>query len=555
MNQRSGHNAVPGTVPPHLRAEERFNPHRDLCGFFAPDIVARRRDISDGVKRLYERAVRWAGRNGRFWYAFETIAHELGKSPRQVKRDMDELEKLRLIEHVRRGRCQSNMYYFLYHSMFASEVTPMSHHPESEVPDTTSEVTSTALHEVTSMSLESCKKNCVKEYSSSENESAGTTGNAKEKSDDDIPLSSNENQTPDFYPQFALMLSGEDSGRSDPLMDIGPLPDWFIDSAAKALHASKCTTLFGTLDLALYPRPDRQITVKIAEFWRGKSTLAFFDWLCSTVERRLGNKGRARAGMVYGLFYRDSEQCAKGWEPGKFTSKTLPDELRREQAAAEHQAEQTRRRLLMETPATLADAVNTLNGEVRGWKENLSERFLWLMQRITPFISPENLLIATKAWRRCTRCGDGGLIGSLLKGTFNYCDCQVGQQERLERGDTYLAQEIGRVNANFRSRIVQACRELKLDFTGDAIAHETTQIVERDGGVQVLPTNEFQFFGDERDLRQALEYMGDTRDVVLIRPAARPSNFKEHGFPRTPVGKAKESAPNSTDQQQTAVSR
>ena len=90
-----------------------FNPWTKACGFCPPDIVGRQRllacadgrerAVTDGHKRLYERAVRWAGRNGSFWYSFETMARELGKSVRQVKSDMRSLEEFSLISHVRRG--------------------------------------------------------------------------------------------------------------------------------------------------------------------------------------------------------------------------------------------------------------------------------------------------------------------------------------------------------------------------------------------------------------------------------------------------------------------
>lgn len=51
---------------------EPFNPCREICGFYPLDIVARNTGLTDGKKRLYERAVRWAGRNGRIWYGFDT---------------------------------------------------------------------------------------------------------------------------------------------------------------------------------------------------------------------------------------------------------------------------------------------------------------------------------------------------------------------------------------------------------------------------------------------------------------------------------------------------
>jgi len=53
--------------------------------------------------------VRWAGTNGVFWRSFQRMAIELGKSARQVKRDMAELEKRGLIQHERRGHLSTRL--------------------------------------------------------------------------------------------------------------------------------------------------------------------------------------------------------------------------------------------------------------------------------------------------------------------------------------------------------------------------------------------------------------------------------------------------------------
>jgi hypothetical protein len=105
---------------------QRFNPSHHVCGFYPPDEVGHNTNLklTDGQKRLYERGVRWAGKNGVFWYAFPTIAEALGKSVRQVKDDMATLEAKGLIGHTRRRR-QSNLYHFLWHAIF--EVQSIAH--------------------------------------------------------------------------------------------------------------------------------------------------------------------------------------------------------------------------------------------------------------------------------------------------------------------------------------------------------------------------------------------------------------------------------------------
>jgi hypothetical protein len=107
-----------------VQSDGTFNPWRKVCGFYPADVVARQRDLTDGQKRLYERAARWAGKNGCFWYSFATIADALGKSVRQVKDDMAVLEEKGLLKHVRRCR-QSNIYSFLWHPMFEVQPTAL----------------------------------------------------------------------------------------------------------------------------------------------------------------------------------------------------------------------------------------------------------------------------------------------------------------------------------------------------------------------------------------------------------------------------------------------
>jgi hypothetical protein len=103
-----------------------FNPCHKICGFYAPDIVGRQRDLTDGQKRLYERLVRWAGTKGYCWRSFETMAAALGKCVRQVKSDTKVLEDRKLILHQIRswknGKRQTNVYRFRWHELFDNRV-------------------------------------------------------------------------------------------------------------------------------------------------------------------------------------------------------------------------------------------------------------------------------------------------------------------------------------------------------------------------------------------------------------------------------------------------
>ena len=175
------------------RVGEPFNPWRRVNSFYPPDIVSGRRDLTDGQKRLYERAVRWAGQKGIFWRGFESMAEALGKSVRQVKTDMAALEAKGLIRHVRRRR-NSNVYQFLWHPMFEAQ----SAAPQQvglEVQDSALEVQDDVILEVQptareSSQLESCPLNFEKAdqkripgYASQEPRSAASLSSTRTEDD------------------------------------------------------------------------------------------------------------------------------------------------------------------------------------------------------------------------------------------------------------------------------------------------------------------------------------------------------------------------------------
>jgi hypothetical protein len=110
-----------------MKPGEPFNPRFEACGFHPEEIVARRRDLTAGQKLLYDRLINWARsldgdhanqRAGEVWRSQDNIATELGKSSKQVCRDIAKLESVGLLGHrIRHGR-KSNTYFFLFHPDF-----------------------------------------------------------------------------------------------------------------------------------------------------------------------------------------------------------------------------------------------------------------------------------------------------------------------------------------------------------------------------------------------------------------------------------------------------
>ena len=110
-----------------------FNPRYEACGFHPGEIISKRHELTDGQKLLYDRMARWArAKNGRrdnerageVWRSHENMARELGKSARQIRRDLNILESAGLIKHRSRDGRRSNTYVFLFHPWLERESVP-----------------------------------------------------------------------------------------------------------------------------------------------------------------------------------------------------------------------------------------------------------------------------------------------------------------------------------------------------------------------------------------------------------------------------------------------
>jgi hypothetical protein len=91
------------------RVGEQFNPWRGSCGFYAPDVVSRlrgvviltnRHKLTDLHKSLFIRLVRRAGRDGKCYPSYESLATDIGRCLRQVKTAVGDLEAFGLISWV-----------------------------------------------------------------------------------------------------------------------------------------------------------------------------------------------------------------------------------------------------------------------------------------------------------------------------------------------------------------------------------------------------------------------------------------------------------------------
>jgi hypothetical protein len=501
-----------GPAPRLLRIGEPFNPWHRVCGFYPPDVVARQRDLTDGQKRLYERGVRWAGKNGTFWRSFPAIAEELGKSVRQVKDDMATLEEKRLIEHTRRRR-QSNVYHFLWHRIF--EVQSAAHPKCSlKVQDSTLEVQDSVKNrplKVQPTARESCPSlNFVKKESSSEASAPVQELATAETTDDDSPISQNtENPNP------------QDRDR-------------LVETAREQLQMARAAgmSFAGVISqqtLAQVRRPDREITVQILE--------AFSDcddyqvWLPTTVSRGLARKAKS---ATWGLYLADAKNQAEDLrlkrEAEEKRERDWQIELERRRAAeAEAVAE-------LDIPEPLLQAYGRIQGRLEG--RRVPRPLKARLERRGELISPNELERQISGWKRCPDCRDEGTLGSAIARDLRFCGCPAGIEASYPDGADWPEREIARVHADAKSLLVAACRAVGLAFTADAI--EDSEVTDNGETLQVQLSDR-QFGIPEADVRRPVERLGWQRRILITggwhakrQPEPAPTARPEAAAPAAP---------------------
>ena len=120
-HQQRPANPVSSNIPLKPNVGAKFNPWRKLWGIFWPDVIGRRKDLTDGQKRLYERLVRHATDKSTCWPSFRFLAEELGKSEKTIRKDARVLSNLGLITWKHRDSRRSNTYEFLWVALFDVE--------------------------------------------------------------------------------------------------------------------------------------------------------------------------------------------------------------------------------------------------------------------------------------------------------------------------------------------------------------------------------------------------------------------------------------------------
>jgi Helix-turn-helix domain len=114
----SGSCAVHAAHAEGPRVGDAFVPWRRFHGFFVPQELARAAIVSPGAMLCWAALARHAGQDGDCYPREVTLAKELGRSERQVRRYVRQLESAGLIRISARGLNEPNRYEFLWHSCF-----------------------------------------------------------------------------------------------------------------------------------------------------------------------------------------------------------------------------------------------------------------------------------------------------------------------------------------------------------------------------------------------------------------------------------------------------
>lgn len=104
-----------GKIGPKLQPKRISNPFKMWYTGYPPDWLMARHEVNDGGKLLYGVLLKHAGKRGYCYPGEEVLAQELGKSVRQIRRLIQELVTLRLIEQELHGPNPAR-YYFLEHT-------------------------------------------------------------------------------------------------------------------------------------------------------------------------------------------------------------------------------------------------------------------------------------------------------------------------------------------------------------------------------------------------------------------------------------------------------
>lgn len=412
-----------------MRVGEPFNPWRGACGFYPSDTVGRQtklsdregivRVVTDGQKRVYERLTRFAGRDGHCYPALRTLSEVLGKSDRQIKRDVAALESFGLIGHRFRDGRRSNTYVFLWHSIF--EGTPTS----SQSKATSQDVRSREDMDGKLRGHIGQFEGTPTSYELSQELYTGNSSSAIEQVQQPADTDQADDEPYSFEIANALMAAFRSVGVPPPS---GRCPEERIR---------------GLLQVAGIPE------IELARFFEDYRT----KWT---------NGPPATWGHTV--------KAIERWAADPDTHERIESAARARETLREVAMRQVDIKRQWDEPISITDAI-------RFWERHSSGECLpnalqsYLMRRFAgQKVTPNFVKAERSRWGKtpCSACRGCGLVGTAIAKTLRYCSCEWGKNWG-ELEPNHPSEEIARVHQSLRSRLIAALREVGEDFTADAV--------------------------------------------------------------------------------------
>jgi hypothetical protein len=470
-----------------MSAGEPFNPY-GLHAIRVPLGMLTYPGISAGAKLLYGRLALHLGKPRAGAHCdpnLDTLAGDMATSVDTINRWLAELIAEKLIERRRRGRFRAACVFLPHPCLFNSaELRNQDTAPIPQPCGVEAAPNSADLPVQFRRSAVSIPQNCGVAYKEE---------NIHENIHENVHSSSSvpEVQQRDDEPHFSEETK---TGKPEDL-------DSLVSTARDQLRAARAAG--AGVPLEQIGEPDRAITIQILKVFSDGAD--FQTWLESTVSRGVARKAKS---ATWGLFLSDAKNQAQDLRLKRESEENRERDWQIEQER--RQAAEAEQRRVMETPMPIAGAAGLVKCAVP-WP--LQARF----ERTGEPVSPNELERRAKAWHRCAACRDNGTTGSAIDSDLRFCGCAAGIEAQYRDGADWPARETERVHAGAKSLLLAACREMRLDFVGDAI--EAAAVSDDGEALGITLTPEWVIAVSDADVKQALERIGWRRVVRITRPA------------------------------------
>ncbi|MCC6861674.1 MAG: helix-turn-helix domain-containing protein [Bryobacterales bacterium] len=446
-----------------MKPGDVFIPYRKFINMPVPATLAcvPCNELSQGAKLAYGCLVRHAGKDGRCYPSLRRLGQELGVTRNQARNYISELRDFELIRTIRRstkyGDLDANDIQFLWHPILES-------------------------------SLRKAEPQGVGDYTAPpgpiSGRGVGYCGGPQE------------GQEEVGSTRGSLSLSGEAGPHKHAAPQEGTTTA--EKSFFKAFTEEVQLATRDTWGLTC----DRKAAETILDCCGGID--GFHAWWKAKAESlNLDGKG---IGYLLRIFRNDRDWIAEE-----------TDRQEQERLEAERKRAELQRR--METPVLIADAQKILND----YRYRVTPGLLaYFTRRGITEISPAQLKRECLAWaeRQCDQCHQSGLVGSTVRRTLEFCDCSIGQEFACQDPDAIHRMTEAIAMADPQARLAEAFRELRLDFTADAV--ERSVVVEQeDGELLVEMPREFSLCSASPEhLREAAKLVGVRSIRVAVEQAA-----------------------------------